>query len=58
MIGTIKQDAEGMAKCIAFLTKNVSEGKAMMDSTGQFIISPNVANKIFIPYGMYTGAEE
>ena len=27
MTGTIKQDAEGMAEAIAFLTQNVAEGK-------------------------------
>ena len=33
MTGTIKQDAEGMAEAIAFLTQNVAEGKAVMDGT-------------------------
>lgn len=55
MTGTIKQDAEGMADCIAFLTSNVSSGKAMMDDTGSYNISANVSNKIYIPYGTYTG---
>lgn len=57
MVGTIKQDAEGMASCIAALTKNVSDGKGLMDDTSAYIISEKVANKIFIPYGKYTGEE-
>lgn len=55
MTGTIKQDAEGMAACIADLVGNVAEGKAVMDGTDMYNISPNVANKIFIPYAPYTG---
>lgn len=55
MTGTIKQDAEGMAAGIAFLTLNVAEGKAMMDGTDDFNISENVANKIYIPYAVYAG---
>ena len=55
MTGTIKQDAEGMAEAIAFLTQNVAEGKAVMDGTGSYNISENVSNKIYIPYAAYTG---
>lgn len=55
MVGTIKQDAEGMAECIAFLTSNVGAGKELMDGTDSYNISENVSNKIFIPYGVYTG---
>ncbi len=55
MTGTIKQDAEGMAKGIAFLAQNAASGKALMDSTDSFNISEKVANKIYIPYGTYTG---
>lgn len=54
MTGTIKQDAEGMANAIAFLTANVTSGKALMDSTDSYNIDANV-NKIRIPYGIYTG---
>jgi len=56
MTGTIKQDAEGMAEAIAFLTQNVAEGKAVMDGTDSYNISENVSNKIYIPYAAYTGA--
>jgi len=52
MTGTIKQDAEGMAEAIAFLTQNVAEGKAVMDGTDSYNISENVSN---IPYAAYTG---
>lgn len=55
MIGTIKQDAEGMADCIAFLTSNAASGKTLMDGTDSYNISENVSNKIYIPYAMYTG---
>lgn len=55
MVGTIKQDAEGMADCIAFLANNVAEGKDLMDGTDSYNISENVSNKIFIPYAVYTG---
>lgn len=55
MVGTIKQDAEGMANCIAFLTENAASGKELMDGTDSHNISENVANKIYIPYAPYTG---
>lgn len=55
MTGTIKQDAEGMAEAIVFLTQNVAEGKAVMDGTDSYNISENVSNKIYIPYAAYTG---
>ena len=55
MTGSIKQDAEGMAEAIAFLTQNVAEGKTVMDGTDSYNISENVSNKIYIPYAAYTG---
>lgn len=55
MTGTIKQDAEGMADCIAFLTGNAASGKAIMDGTDSYNIAEKVANKIYIPYATYTG---
>lgn len=57
MTGTIKQDADGMAECIAKLTQNVAEGKEVMDGTDSYNISDKVSNKIYIPYGVYTGEE-
>lgn len=55
MAGTIKQDAEGMADCIAYLAKNAASGKQLMEDTDSYNISDKVANKIYIPYGTYTG---
>lgn len=57
MTGTIKQDADGMAECITKLAQNVAEGKEVMDGTDSYNISENVKNKIYIPYGVYTGEE-
>lgn len=55
MTGTIKQDAEGMADCIAYVTSNAVGGKQLMEATDSYTISEKVANKIYIPYGTYTG---
>ncbi|MBQ8857890.1 MAG: galactose ABC transporter substrate-binding protein [Lachnospiraceae bacterium] len=55
MIGTIKQDAEGMAACIADLAGNVVSGGNVMDGTEGYNIPEGFTNKIFIPYAAYTG---
>ena len=55
MVGTIKQDAEGMANGIAYLAKNIQSGKELMADTNSFNISEKVSNKIYIPYATYTG---
>jgi len=55
MTGTIKQDAEGMAACIAFLITNAASGSDLLDGTDKFIISEEISNKIYIPYATYTG---
>lgn len=55
MTGTIKQDAKGMAECIAYLAGNGATGKQLMEATDSYNISEKVANKIYIPYGIYTG---
>ncbi len=55
MIGTIKQDAEGMAACIADLVTNAGSGQDVMANTDSYNISENVANKIYIPYATYMG---
>lgn len=54
MVGTIKQDAEGMSSAITLLTKNTAEGKALMDGTDALNVDDDCA-KIRIPYGIYTG---
>lgn len=62
MAGTVKQDAEGMAKAVAQTVKALSEGKSMVDSlaaaagTGDnFSISGAVAAKLYVAYAPYTG---
>ncbi|MBO5909839.1 MAG: galactose ABC transporter substrate-binding protein [Clostridia bacterium] len=53
MAGTIKQDAEGMAKVIAKITENMREGDKKFDD----IDSENVIGtwRVNIPYAEYTG---
>ena len=58
MTGTIKQDAEGMAECIALLSQNVGDGKDLLDGTDDYNKSEKVEKKIYIPYGIYTGEEK
>ncbi len=55
MIGTIKQDAEGMASAIATITQNYMSGSDIF--TG--IDEENVVGtwRVNIPYGVYTGEE-
>ena len=55
MTATVKQDADGMAACIADLAKNAAGGKDLMDGTDSYNISEKVNNKIFIPYQEYSG---
>ena len=55
MTATVKQDADGMAACIADLAKNAAGGKDLMDGTDSYNISDKVSNKIFIPYQEYSG---
>ena len=54
MTGTVKQDAEGMAKALALLAANAAEGKALMDGTDAFSVDESV-RKIRIPYAKYFG---
>ena len=55
MAGTIRQDAEGMATCIALLTRNVQNDKALLDGTDSYNKDPGSANKVIIPYAIYLG---
>ena len=62
MAGTVKQDAEGMAKAVAQTVKALSEGKTMVEAlaaaagTGDnFSISGKVAAKLYVAYAPYTG---
>ncbi|MEG2396362.1 MAG: galactose ABC transporter substrate-binding protein [Oscillospiraceae bacterium] len=54
MVGTIKQDADGMAKAIALLASNAVGEKAILDGTTSYNIDENVA-KIRIAYAKYLG---
>lgn len=54
MVGTIKQDAEGMAKTITALVTNVKDGAKLMDNTSSYNVDEAVA-KIRVPYGIHTG---
>jgi methyl-galactoside transport system substrate-binding protein len=56
MTGTIKQDAEGMASCIALIAENVGDGKGIMDGTEGYRVDSEITNKIYIPCTEY--AEE
>ncbi|MDO4269522.1 MAG: galactose ABC transporter substrate-binding protein [Eubacteriales bacterium] len=55
MAGTIKQDAEGMAQCIADMTSNVAAGKDMMDGIADKYRVDEGVNKVRIPYQIYLG---
>lgn len=54
MAGTIKQDADGMAKAIALLAGNAIGGKTLMDGTTEYNVDKDVA-KIRIAYAQYLG---
>ena len=54
MTGTIKQDAEGMAKAITLLIGNSLEGKDIMSGTENMNVDEKV-RKIRIPYSKYLG---
>lgn len=53
MVGTIKQDAEGMANAIVTMANNFNEGKDKFEG----IAKENVVGtwRVNIPYGTYTG---
>ena len=54
MTGTIKQDAEGMAKAIALLVGNANEDKDLLTGTDSYNVDKSVA-KIRIAYAQYLG---
>ena len=56
MTGTIKQDAEGMAKAILNCVKNGTSGKALFEGLKEENIDENVA-KFRVPYAVYLGEE-
>ncbi len=55
MTGTVMQDADGMAACVAFLASNALSGKDIMDGTDDYNIADGFTNKIYIAYSAYTG---
>ena len=62
MIGTVKQDAEGMAVAIAQTVKCISEGANVADALAalkdkRFSISKDSKTKLFVAYAPYTAAD-
>ena len=53
MIGTIKQDADGMAEAICTIVQNLVNGKAMFDSVAAEKVVENW--RVNIPYSTYLG---
>lgn len=54
MAGTIKQDADGMAKALLLLAQNALDDKDLMDGTKDYNVDKKAA-KIRIAYGKYLG---
>ena len=61
MTGTVKQDAEGMAKAIANTVKGIDEGKTMVDALAavvagdkKYTLAEGVATKLFVAYAPFT----
>lgn len=52
MVGTIKQDAEGMAKALSTLASNIHSGKNMLEGIDKYSIDEGI-NKIRIAYSKY-----
>ena len=60
MIGTVKQDANGMAVAIAQTVKAISEGKAPVDALASLTderlsVASDCAAKLYVAYAPYTG---
>lgn len=60
MTGTVKQDAEGMAKAIAGTIGALAEGKTPVDALAaqddpRFSIATDCASKLYVAYAPYTG---
>ncbi|NLB91250.1 MAG: substrate-binding domain-containing protein [Clostridiales bacterium] len=54
MVGTIKQDAEGMADAIATVSKNLMEGKDKFENLNEGYVIEGTW-RVNIPYAPYTG---
>ena len=58
MTGTVKQDAEGMARAVSrVVTNSLTAGKKLTDDLDGFHIDSGVT-KIRIPYSAYLGKDE
>ena len=60
MIGTVKQDAEGMASSIAQTAKAILGGKTPVDALAgltdeRFSVAPDCTSKLYVAYAPYTG---
>ena len=60
MIGTVKQDANGMAVAIAQTVKAISEGKTPVDALAsltdeRLTVASDCAAKLYVAYAPYTG---
>jgi methyl-galactoside transport system substrate-binding protein len=60
MIGTVKQDANGMAVAIAQTVKAISEGKTPVDAMAsltddRLTVASDCAAKLYVAYAPYTG---
>ena len=60
MTGTVKQDAEGMAKAIAGTVSAVKDGKTPVEALAaqddpRFSIATDCASKLYVAYAPYTG---
>jgi len=53
MTGTVEQDADGMAEAILHFSRNIAEGRDLMDGVENFHMDEDVA-KIRISYSIYT----
>jgi methyl-galactoside transport system substrate-binding protein len=57
MTGTVKQDAEGMAKAVSILATNGIGGKPLAEGMDDYTVDNSVF-KIRIPYSQYLGDEK
>ena len=54
MVGTIRQDSDGMAQALTTLVENGLAGEALLKNTDIYTVDDNVA-KIRIAYAKYLG---
>lgn len=64
MAGTVKQDAEGMAKAIRGMVENAAAGTSMADGIAAvaatdeiYSVAEGVANKLYVAYSAFTGTK-